>query len=160
MNAILAFILYLLANTSYSEAAKLDQRQMMCVATAIYHESRGEPVAGQIAVAWVIKNRVDDGGYPTTACGVVYQPSQFTDIRKARPNYRSPEWKQAVEIAVLVWLGAINDPTHGAMYYYAHNKIDKPRWAYSLVQTVRVYNHTFYRDPVNRGSIEYLIAMN
>lgn len=160
MHSILAFILYLLANSSYQEAARLDQRQMLCVATAVYHESRGEPITGQAAVAWVIKNRVQGSRYPGTACGVVYQPYQFTDIKSARPDYNSPEWKQAVEVAILVWLDAISDPTNGAMYYYAHEKIDKPRWAYSMVRTVRLYNHTFYREPVNPGSIEYLIAMN
>jgi len=160
MSVIIAFLLHLLANSSYQEAAQLDQREMMCVATAIYHESRGEPVSGQTAVAWVIKNRISGSRYPGTACGVVYQPHQFTDIRSARPIYSSPEWKQAVEVACLVWLGAISDPTGGAMYYYAHNKVDKPRWAYYMVRTVRLYNHTFYREPLNPGSISYLIAMN
>ena len=44
-----------------------------CLAEAIYFESRGEPLAGQIAVAEVILNRVDSPAYPNTVCGVTHQ---------------------------------------------------------------------------------------
>ncbi len=44
-----------------------------CLANAIYFESRGEPVRGQIAVAQVVMNRVFSAYYPNTVCGVVYQ---------------------------------------------------------------------------------------
>ena len=52
-----------------AERAKAEK----CLAEAIYFESRGEPVRGQIAVAQVILNRAFSGHYPTTVCGVVYQ---------------------------------------------------------------------------------------
>ena len=44
-----------------------------CLAEAVYFESRGEAVRGQIAVAQVVMNRVFSGYYPNTVCGVVYQ---------------------------------------------------------------------------------------
>ena len=47
--------------------------QWQCLAEAIYFESRGEPLAGQIAVAEVVLNRVDDRRYPKTVCGVTKQ---------------------------------------------------------------------------------------
>ena len=53
--------------------SKDSQRQMRCLAEAIYFESRSEPEAGQAAVAQVVLNRVRSGIYPTTICGVVYQ---------------------------------------------------------------------------------------
>ena len=40
-----------------------------CLADAIYFESRGEPVRGQIAVAQVILNRAFSGHYPDNVCG-------------------------------------------------------------------------------------------
>ena len=46
---------------------------MMCVAMAVYFEARGEPTAGQIAVAHVIQNRIEDPRYPDNACNVVQQ---------------------------------------------------------------------------------------
>jgi hypothetical protein len=48
-------------------------RAEKCLANAVYFESRGEPVRGQIAVAQVVMNRVFSPFYPKTVCGVVYQ---------------------------------------------------------------------------------------
>ena len=36
-------------------------------------ESRGEPLEGQVAVAEVVLNRVDDAQFPRTVCGVTNQ---------------------------------------------------------------------------------------
>ena len=44
--------------------------QWQCLAAGIYHEARGEPLAGEVAVAEVILNRVDSRNYPNTVCGV------------------------------------------------------------------------------------------
>jgi hypothetical protein len=43
--------------------------EMECLAGAIYFESKGEPLAGQLAVAEVIINRSQSGRYPRTLCG-------------------------------------------------------------------------------------------
>ncbi len=54
--------------------ARLAQmRQRACLSLALYHEARGEPVEGQIAVAATIMNRVASRAYPDTICGVVFQ---------------------------------------------------------------------------------------
>ena len=42
-----------------------------CLSEALYFESRGEPVEGQIAVAEVILNRVDSKKFPKSVCRVV-----------------------------------------------------------------------------------------
>jgi len=47
--------------------------QKQCLAIALYHEARGEPVDGQYAVGVTILNRVRSSAYPNTVCGVVYQ---------------------------------------------------------------------------------------
>ena len=49
------------------------KKQQKCLAEGIYFEARGEPEAGQAAVAQVILNRVRNPAYPDTICGVVYQ---------------------------------------------------------------------------------------
>ena len=46
--------------------------EVMCIATAIYFEARGEPLAGRFAVAEVVINRMHDPRYPDDACSVVY----------------------------------------------------------------------------------------
>ena len=45
---------------------------MRCLAENVYYESRGEPLKGQVAVAKVTLNRLDEG-YARSVCGVVYQ---------------------------------------------------------------------------------------
>ena len=51
--------------------------EFQCLTEAIYFEARGEPAAGQIAVAQVILNRVDSPLYPDTICDVVYQNAEM-----------------------------------------------------------------------------------
>tara|TARA_R110002096_G_scaffold378997_1_gene573034 strand:+ start:648 stop:1028 length:381 start_codon:yes stop_codon:yes gene_type:complete len=51
---------------------------LVCLASAIYHEARGEPLLGQMAVAEVIINRVDNWRWKNTVCEVVTQKDQFT----------------------------------------------------------------------------------
>ncbi len=48
--------------------------ELDCLATGIYFESKGEPLAGQLAVGQVIANRASSGGrFPSTYCGVLFQ---------------------------------------------------------------------------------------
>ena len=49
-------------------------RELHCLANAVYFESRGEPLDGQLAVAQAILNRVESGRYADSICGVVNQP--------------------------------------------------------------------------------------
>ena len=46
---------------------------LLCLATTIYFEARGEPALGQIAVAQVVIERTISDDYPSTICEVVKQ---------------------------------------------------------------------------------------
>lgn len=120
--------------------------EIFCVARAVYHEARGEPFLGQVAVAHVIKNRVANPRWPGHACAVVYQPKQFTDIQQTTPDFESKEWREALRIAIVVLADLDEDPTSGATHYFAHNKIDPPWWSKEKPVTVRINNHTFLGD--------------
>ena len=48
-------------------------KQMSCLAEALYFEARGEPIIGQLAVGEVILNRVEDRRYPSSICKVINQ---------------------------------------------------------------------------------------
>lgn len=54
------------------------------LANALYHEARGESHTGQVAVGWVILNRVRDSRFPNTIRGVIWQHGQFSGIRYHR----------------------------------------------------------------------------
>ena len=58
--------------------------ELECLAGAVYFESKGEPLSGQLAVANVIINRTKSGRFPTSICSVVKQPGQFSFVRGGR----------------------------------------------------------------------------
>lgn len=120
----------------------IPRKEIHCIATAVYHEARGESVAGQMAVAHVVMNRVRSDKYPNTPCEVVYQRKQFSHIETARPDYDSIYWQDAVQEAVFAYVGYTDDITGGATHYYAHDKV-YPRWARLKRTSAIIGGHTF-----------------
>ena len=117
---------------------------MKCLAGAIYFESKGETLAGQLAVGRVIVARAHSGRFPTSYCGVVYQPSQFSFIRgRAMPsiNPDSRSWYEAVAIAEIADAGSFKSPSEGALYFHAARV--SPNWR--MTRIARVDDHVFYR---------------
>src|SRR3546814_3607007 len=60
-----------------------------CLAATIYHESRAEPLEGQLAVAEVVINRTQSPSFRRTICGVVTQPKQFSFVRNGAIDRKS-----------------------------------------------------------------------
>ncbi|EJN15137.1 Cell Wall Hydrolase [Bradyrhizobium sp. YR681] len=128
-----------------------------CLAEAVYFESRGEAVRGQIAVAQVVLNRVFSGKYPDTVCGAVYQNKhrhlacQFTFACDNNADViREPEmWERAKKIskAMLdgqIWLPEVGKSTHYHAYWV------RPSWVAEMKKMYKTGVHTFYR-PRNWG---------
>ncbi|MCR6629678.1 MAG: cell wall hydrolase [Magnetospirillum sp.] len=102
--------------------------ELRCLALNVYWESRGQPLAGQAAVAHVTLNRTRSPSFPATICGVVHQGCQFgwtCDKRSNKPA-DGPEWQQAMEVAREAVAGG-DDPTGGALYF--HHVQERPQWA-------------------------------
>ncbi len=59
--------------------------ERLCLALALYHEARGEPLEGQMAVGLTILNRVASKAYPSTICGVVFQ--NFERLNKCQFSF-------------------------------------------------------------------------
>ncbi len=114
------------------------QNDIQLMANAVYGEARGEPYEGQVAVAAVILNRIDNPAFPNTAAGVIFEPGAFTAVADGQiyltPNEKA---KKAVIDAINGW-----DPTGDAMYYFnpatATNK-----WIWSRPQIKRIGKHIF-----------------
>ena len=122
----------------------VDPEQQECLAMNIYHESRGEVIEGQIAVAHVTMNRMNDDYWPDTICDVVYQTSQFSwthTIGDKRPRDQRA-WNQALVIARDVMIGNTVDPTDGATFYHA-NYVN-PTWANQMEVSKVIGVHIFY----------------
>ena len=131
-------------------------RQKECLATAIYYEARSEKLAGQLGVAEVIVNRVNDHRYPNSICDVVYQGAtrttgcQFTFTCDGAMNKapRGVKWDKAQTIAAHVMMDLNERKTGGATHYHA-TYVD-PVWNSGLIKTSQIGLHIFYRFP--RGS--------
>ena len=128
-------------------------RQSQCLATAIYYEARSEALSGQLGVAEVIVNRVNDHRYPNTICDVVFQGAtrttgcQFTFTCDGAMNKdpRGKRWDQANSIAAHVMMGLNERKTAGATHYHA-TYVD-PVWNSGLIKTRKIGTHIFYRFP-------------
>ena len=115
-----------------------------CLATAIYFESKGEPLHGQLAVAEVVMNRAASGRFPKSLCGVVKQPGQFSFVRGGRlPSLprASAHWKTAVAIASIARQDLADSEAENALFFHARRV--SPVWKRKRVATLG--NHVFYR---------------
>ena len=148
MKTLLAIIVVALAYLLASDEAHAKvsfEAEKTCIATAIYHEARGEPLEGMIAVANVIVNRMESRWFPSTACKVVYQRKQFSWTlfpSKLEPveDFRNTD---ILKIAELALLGRLIDYTNGATHYHANYV--RPYWKHTKTHTVTIGNHIFYR---------------
>ena len=52
----------------------------------VYGEARGEPYAGQVAVAAVVLNRVKSSSFPNSIAGVIYQSGAFDVVSDGQIN--------------------------------------------------------------------------
>ena len=132
---------------------------LACMAVAIYFEARAEPLAGQIAVANVIVNRVMADQYPDNVCEVITQgrlgskPTDRVRIHECQFSFYcdgksdAPKdeaaFRYAIDIASNILGGVWLDPTDGATHYHS---IDvSPSWAKTMTKVVRIENHIFYK---------------
>ncbi len=129
----------------HQDIAQIRNSEQECLAGAIYFESKGEPLEGQLAVAEVVINRAQSGKYPKTLCGVVKQRHQFSFIRAGRfpPIQKaSAAWRKAVAIAHIALQDLADSRAAKAMFFHA--KYVSPRWR-GLTRVAAVGNHIFYR---------------
>ncbi|WP_246448826.1 cell wall hydrolase [Sphingomonas sabuli] len=119
-------------------------RQLECLAAGIYFESKGEPLAGQLAVGEVIANRAGSGRFPSSYCGVLLQRGQFSFVRgNSWPSISkgSAAWKTAVAIAKIVDRDLKDSGAATALFFHA--KRVTPGWRKKRVASIG--NHVFYR---------------
>ena len=120
--------------------------QMQCLAGAVYFEARGEPLAGQLAVAEVVINRADDRRFPASYCGVVYQRAQFSFVKNGRmPRIKtnSAAWNRAKAIARIAHENMWDAKIDQAVYFHA--KYVRPSWSRRKTRTAQIDTHIFYR---------------
>lgn len=134
---------------------------IFCLALNIYHEARGEPLAGQRMVAYVTMNRAEWS--KKRVCTEVFRERQFSWANEkvkvtkggyalcvtAKPRDKTA-WAKAQRVAKqVIRAGQLRehlDPSKGAKFYHA-TYIKQPYWAKQMEQVAVVGQHIFYRQP-------------
>jgi len=130
---------------------------LICLALNVYHEARGEPIAGQLAVAHVTRNRAIteeiEFRHLDSICAVVKQSSRkpyhkracafswYCDGRADKPLERAA-WRESLAIAHDVITGASEDTTGYSLWY--HKSGLKMIWASRLAGKQIIGSHVFY----------------
>jgi N-acetylmuramoyl-L-alanine amidase len=135
-------------------ARKDDKTNLTCLALNVYHEARGEPLAGQYAVAEVTMNRLASSRFPKTICSVVYEKNwdyrrfryvgafSWTELERLPPP-SGAAWERAWRVAEAVYAGRRAPELNGALYYHA--TYVQPSWSSQKKRVAEIGNHIFYR---------------
>lgn len=133
----------------------------------LYGEARGEPIEGQIAVACVIRNRVQTGRWGASYAKVCLAPWQFSCWRReggaanhetvmaaAEMLARSTSLPDDAPLRQCAWVAqgvighwvidTVKDATH---YYSPEGMVPRgsvPRWAVGVTPVAQVGRHLFF----------------
>lgn len=120
------------------------------LARCLIGEAEGESELGKLAVACVIRNRVNDARWPNTYHEVILQNKQFScfNVGSNRLSImlnpaRSKAYEQCKRIAKSVIMNSALDITGGADHYI-NERIANPSWKQKMVKTCKIGDHTFY----------------
>lgn len=117
---------------SYSQA------EWDMLAQVVYGEARGESYKGQVAVAAVVLNRMDNDAFPDTMYGVVFQKNAFTCVSDGQ-YYLTPN-RTAYQAALEAMHGS--DPTGGCLYYW-NPATATSSWIWTRRIETTIGNHVF-----------------
>lgn len=133
-------------------------KQLDCLARNVYYEARGESYEGQLAVALVTLNRVENGLFPNTICGVVnerklkhgFEVCQFSwrceshTNPKKRVHQKHESYKAAME-AIFEYESLTSGLITKDVLYF-HAKHVKPNWRKAKLKLAMIDNHIFYTN--------------
>lgn len=141
------------SNTPYSE------EDIDWLVTNVYFEARNQGIAGQLAVAMVTINRVEDRRFPNTIREVVTQGHTYRNGFPIRnrcqfswycdgksDRIRNKKAFNDIKRIVLIYIqnrDIMIDITEGATHYHADYVL--PDWARTKRKTIEIEDHIFYR---------------
>jgi spore germination cell wall hydrolase CwlJ-like protein len=161
LTGFLVGVFFVISFTSSPKLAKaeeniyVNEKHIHCMATAIYFESKNEPLVGQLAVGLLVKNRAESGMFPKDICDVVYEGPrdskgmpilnrcQFSWYCDGIPEKISDiaAWEKCLFMSKLILSDKIFDFTDGALFF--HNHSVSPKWKLKKIGIIG--NHIFYK---------------
>lgn len=133
--------------------AEMRDNQLDCLAKNIYHEAKGEPFEGKVAVAQVTLNRAASGQFPNDICKVVYQKnivydkvlcqfSWYCEQASTMKPKNTAAYKECQIVARKVLLEEFRLPSLNKALYF-HGAHINPGWKREKIATIG--NHVFYK---------------
>lgn len=130
--------------------------ELELLAGLIFGEARGESWLGKVAVAQVVRNRVNKPGFWNWGCNwreVMLMPKQFSCFNENDPNLERIirtknrrkhdfTWQECWSIAELVYLDRIKDRLNGATHYCSVDV--SPSWIDGVKYLGTIGKHNFY----------------
>jgi len=156
--AFIRFIIILgmifFSSIAYAE----EDKELKCLAEAVYHEARSESFTGQLAVANVIIERANLSKFPNTICKVVHAGkywkgnivrnkcafSYYCDGKKEWASVEKEALDTAYHVSSLALDGVTLLSTLGATHYHA--SYVSPFWANEMERLQQIGKHIFYVD--------------
>ena len=136
---------------------QINQQELICLAKNVYFEAGAEPIEGKAAVAQVTMNRVRQGGFPKTVCGVVKQKTtvvnsttkicQFSWVCEGTKKvlFDSPAWGDSVQVAKIALTEKKVYDKFSSNVLFFHAKELETNWHEHYKKVKVVGNHVFYR---------------
>jgi spore germination cell wall hydrolase CwlJ-like protein len=141
---------------------------MGVAARTLLQEARNQPSEGQIAVAWVIKNRLASGRWGNSLATVCLWHAQFSGWYSPRgnppvldPNFafacglRDDDPMLGVASGIIqAAIDGAEDPTDGARFYYAPAGMPEgkaPPWAGTMRYCGKFGSQLFYSDVASKA---------
>lgn len=124
----------------------VDDKQLDCLAANIYYEGRNQPTLGQLAIGITTLVRAREGDWPSSICGVVHQPGQFSWVGK---KHKQPKWDQdaylrSLSLANQLLSGDFDNliPLFAPTYF--HTTKVNPKWSQHMSKLAVINDHVFY----------------
>ena len=149
-----------------------DEADIDAVTRTMLGEAANQGDDGLAAVAHVLVNRLEKGGYGGSLYKVAHAPKQFSAWNSGalggnnlvNMSADDPRYQQARAIAEQVLNGQLQDNTGGAVNYFAPagmtgkkgTRKGAPSWADDMAYTTTIGGHQFYSDNSAAGAAQRL----
>ena len=120
------------------EVINITNDDLLLLSKLVTGEARGESYEGQVAVAAVVINRVQDPRFPNTIKDVIYQKNAFSVVNDGSINMQPTE--SAYNAAIDALYG--KDPTNKAVFFW-NPDIATCKWIKTLNPYLKIGNHVF-----------------
>lgn len=141
MKTMMKIIVAIMALTVYTlgHASSVNSTELNCLAKNIYYEAGSESLEGKVAVGVVTLNRVGDGRFGNSVCGVVKQRTVFHKQRQTRVTHEVHSKKYLVmdRVDLVTEIETQQYTTAVCQFSWScgpvkHPKTDDKRWAESV----------------------------